>query len=86
MINRRRLLQAGTIGLSAAFAPKIFASNNKLIESNNRITGKKPLVISTWDAGINANKAAWEILKKSGRALDAVEAGVMVTEAEKVNC
>jgi N4-(beta-N-acetylglucosaminyl)-L-asparaginase len=42
-------------------------------------------VISTWDAGIAANKGAWEILKKGGRALDAVEAGVMVTEASQ-NC
>ncbi len=86
MVNRRRLLQIGTLGLSSAFAPKIFASNNKLFADGRRISGKKPLVISTWDAGVNANKAAWEILKKNGRALDAVEAGVMVTEAEKVNC
>lgn len=69
----------GTLGLSSMFVPKLYASNKKL-------TGYKPLVISTWDAGINANKAAWEVLKKNGRALDAVEAGVMVTEAEKVNC
>jgi len=79
MIHRRRLLQMGTLSLSSMFIPKLYASNKK-------INGRKPLVISTWDAGINANKAAWEILKKNGRALDAVEAGVMVTEAEKVNC
>ncbi len=79
MIHRRRLLQIGTFGIGSMMSPKLFASNKK-------INGKKPLVISTWDAGINANKAAWEILKKNGRALDAVEAGVMVTEAEKVNC
>ena len=45
----------------------------------------KPVVISTWDAGLRANKAAWEILGKGGRALDAVEKGVMVTELEQ-NC
>ena len=44
-----------------------------------------PIVVSTWDAGLEANKAAWEILNKGGRALDAVEAGVMVTEASQ-NC
>ncbi|HEY2726589.1 MAG TPA: isoaspartyl peptidase/L-asparaginase, partial [Parafilimonas sp.] len=81
MIHRRRLLQLGTLGMSSIMiTPKLFTSNKK------NITEKKPLVISTWDAGINANKAAWEILKNNGRALDAVEAGVMVTEAEKVNC
>src|SRR5580765_1068473 len=87
MINRRRLLQVGTLGLGSAFAPHVFGSTKSLLPGRQRfIEGKKPLVISTWDAGINANKAAWEILKKNGRALDAVEAGVMVTEAEKVNC
>ena len=48
------------------------------------ITGQ-PVVISTWDTGIAANKGAWEILGKGGRALDAVEAGVRVTEAS-INC
>ena len=79
MIHRRRLLQIGTLGISSMIAPKVFAG--KKISA-----GKKPLVISTWDAGVNANKGAWEILRKNGRALDAVEAGVMITEAEKVNC
>jgi N4-(beta-N-acetylglucosaminyl)-L-asparaginase len=45
----------------------------------------QPVVISTWDAGLAANKAAWEVLGKGGRALDAVEKGVMVTEASQ-NC
>ena len=46
----------------------------------------KPIVISTWDAGLRANKAAWEILGSGGRALDAVEKGVMVTESEQSCC
>ncbi|HEY6978511.1 MAG TPA: N(4)-(beta-N-acetylglucosaminyl)-L-asparaginase, partial [Chitinophagaceae bacterium] len=41
---------------------------------------------STWDAGINANKAAWQVLRNGGRALDAVEQGVMVTESEQGCC
>ncbi|SNC77713.1 asparaginase [Hymenobacter gelipurpurascens] len=45
----------------------------------------KPLVISTWDTGLAANLGAWKVLSKGGRALDAVEAGVMVTEASQ-NC
>ena len=43
------------------------------------------MVISTWDAGIEANKAAWKVLRSGGRALDAVEQGVMVTEAS-ISC
>jgi N4-(beta-N-acetylglucosaminyl)-L-asparaginase len=54
------------------------------VEEEGIIKGR-PIVISTWDAGLRANKAAWEILSKGGRALDAVEKGVMVTEAEQ-NC
>ncbi len=66
--------------------PNLFASNKNISLNKKNNAGKKPLVISTWDVGINANKAAWQILRNNGRALDAVEAGVMVTEAEKVNC
>lgn len=43
---------------------------------------KKPVVISTWGMGLNANAAAWDVLKNGGRALDAVEAGVKVPEAD----
>ena len=45
-----------------------------------------PVVISTWDAGLDANKAAWKILSSGGRALDAVEEGVKVTEASRSCC
>jgi N4-(beta-N-acetylglucosaminyl)-L-asparaginase len=48
----------------------------------NRQTTIKPIVISTWKFGLKANNAAWEILQKNGRALDAVEAGVKVPEAD----
>src|SRR5580692_6189224 len=48
------------------------------------VTGN-PVVISTWDTGLAANKAAWQVLSNNGRALDAVEAGVMVTESS-LNC
>ena len=41
-----------------------------------------PLVIATWGPNLKANAAAWEVLSKGGRALDAVEAGVQVPEAD----
>ncbi|WP_299075415.1 isoaspartyl peptidase/L-asparaginase family protein [uncultured Paraglaciecola sp.] len=43
---------------------------------------KKPIVVSTWEHGIPANKAAWKILTNKGTALDAVEQGVRVPEAD----
>jgi len=76
MLHRRRFLQLGSFGLSS-FSFAGFTPDTK--------PGIKPLVISTWDAGIEANKAAWKVLSKGGRALDAVEQGVMVTEASQ-NC
>lgn len=42
----------------------------------------KPIVISTWNFGIQANEEAWKILAKGGRALDAVEAGARVPEGD----
>lgn len=45
-------------------------------------TTKTPFVISTWAPNVKANQAAWEVLAKGGRALDAVEAGVRIPEAD----
>ena len=45
-------------------------------------TGNKPIVISTWDFGLKANEVAWAILAKNGNALDAVENGVKLVEAD----
>lgn len=42
----------------------------------------KPIVLSTWDHGLDANTAAWKILSRGGKALDAVEAGVKVSESD----
>src|SRR6476661_158942 len=76
MLQRRRFLQTASLGLSTLFTQNVFAKTND---------GRKPIVISTWDAGIDANKAAWGVLRTGGRALDAVEQGVMVTE-NTINC
>lgn len=78
MLHRRRFLQLGSLGLSS-FSFAGFSSP--------KTAGpvRKPIVISTWNEGINANKAAWQVLRNGGRALDAVEQGVMVTEASQ-NC
>lgn len=79
MINRRKF-----IALSA-FGSAVLINKKALAGRNTDAAKTKPIVISTWDTGIEANKGAWNILSKGGRALDAVEAGVMVTEASQ-NC
>ncbi len=45
----------------------------------------QPIVLSTWKHGLDANKAAWEILDKKGSALDAVEAAARQTESDRTN-
>lgn len=40
------------------------------------------MVISTWSHGLAANEAAAAVLAENGKALDAVEKGVMVPEAD----
>jgi N4-(beta-N-acetylglucosaminyl)-L-asparaginase len=42
----------------------------------------QPIVISTWNFGVQANAEAWRILEAGGRALDAVEAGARVPEGD----
>lgn len=42
----------------------------------------RPIVIATWKHGLAANAAAWKILARGGSALDAVEAGARVSEAD----
>lgn len=45
------------------------------------------LVLSTWyNQSLTANAAAWKILEAGGTALDAVEAGVQVSENDASNC
>jgi isoaspartyl peptidase/L-asparaginase-like protein (Ntn-hydrolase superfamily) len=73
IIRRRNFLKQISAGAAAvsAFTSQAFAKPTA-----------KPIVVSTWEHGINANAEAWKILDKGGSALDAVEAGVRVTEAE----
>jgi N4-(beta-N-acetylglucosaminyl)-L-asparaginase len=41
-----------------------------------------PLVLSTWRFGLQANEEAWKTLGQGGRALEAVEQGVRLVEAD----
>lgn len=47
----------------------------------NKDALNKPLVIATWN-NYKANEAAWEVLQNGGSALDAVEAGARIPEAD----
>ena len=79
MKNRRDFLK-----LSALTASLFAVNKSKAVDliSGNADTVSKPIVLSTWKFGIQANEAAWKVLSNKGRALDAVEAGVKVPEGD----
>jgi len=81
MYNRRKFIKVSAAGASlAAFSTSGLAKSGVL-----NPPGGYPVVISTWDFGVAANKEAWKTLEKGGRALDAVEAGVRIPEADMNN-
>jgi len=83
MKSRRTFIKAASLS-SLAIISKSFAKPLSLKNKSNRIV-QKPIVISTWIAGIEANAEAWKTLEKGGRAIDAVQKGVMVIESDPKN-
>lgn len=81
MANRRKFIKTAALS-SAALALSSFKSKIEEVSEPSLVKVKKPIVLSTWNFGIQANEAAWEILKNNGRALDAVEAGVKIPEGD----
>src|SRR4051812_26961102 len=79
MATRRKFLK-----LSALTASLLAVNKSKAAEilGSGNSAAIKPIVLSTWNFGLAANKGAWEVLSKNGRALDAVETGVKITEAD----
>ena len=71
MTSRRAFIRLSAVGGASLLAPNVHALG---------VEERRPIVISTWDFGLQANKAAWKILSDGGRALDAVEAGARVPE------
>lgn len=73
MTTRREFIKRSAIAGTLAMTSPADAQDSQ---------AKKPIVISTWNFGLAANDAAWKILSTGGRALDAVEAGAKVPEAD----
>ncbi len=77
-MNRRNFIKGTTL------TGTLFAFDQQGLAFSPAISGNA-IVLSTWDFGVAANAAAWNILQQKGRALDAVEAGVRVAEADEEN-
>jgi N4-(beta-N-acetylglucosaminyl)-L-asparaginase len=81
MYNRRKFLKLSAVTASLTALSKYTpVKAEDILKADNY-----PIVISTWDFGIAANKEAWKTLAAGGRALDAVEAGVRIPEADMNN-
>ena len=80
MANRRNFLKTTALASAALVLQSFSRKSNeeKVLPNSKKVV--KPIVLSTWRFGIEANAAAWEVLKNNGRALDAVEAGVKIPE------
>lgn len=76
MISRKNFLKLTALG---GLLP--FKNLSKNVSSFSG-TANKPLVISTWGFGKRANEEAWKTLSEGGSALDAVESGVRIIEAD----
>ena len=81
MYDRRKFIKISAAGASLVALSRSAVAKTFTLAPENKF----PIVISTWDFGIAANEEAWKVLEKGGRALDAVEAGVRVPEADMNN-
>ena len=82
MYNRRKFIKLSAIGASLATAlPRYVQAAAKPVTDAATL----PVVISTWGFGVAANAGAWKVLSNGGRSVDAVEAGVRVTESDLTN-
>ena len=79
MSERRKFIKTAalTTGVLMIDGAKAAAS---LLE--NTTATIKPIVVSTWKFGMEANAEAWKIISAKGSALDAVEKGAMLIEAD----
>ncbi|MEM6321388.1 MAG: N(4)-(beta-N-acetylglucosaminyl)-L-asparaginase [Bacteroidota bacterium] len=83
MLNRRKFIRRSalssmlaTLGLTSACTETTKAAEGP------KPTTPKASVIATWNNQL-ANQTAWEVIESGGRALDAVEAGVKIPEADE---
>ena len=86
MSDRRRFVKFSLLSSVALLAGRRLLAGSTIVPASKADAVKdSPIVISTWDFGKAANVGAWNILSKGGRALDAVEAGVKIPEADPHN-
>lgn len=82
MFSRRKFLKRSSFSSFGLLTSGLFVSTNASCSTADKGQAMNaPFVISTWE-NQKANEAAMAVLAKGGTALDAVEAGVRVPEAD----
>jgi|TARA_B110000483_G_scaffold20060_1_gene22160 N4-(beta-N-acetylglucosaminyl)-L-asparaginase len=76
-MERRDFFKASAIGLTI---PSTIIKGQKINISKNN-----PVILSTWNFGLNANIEALKELKNGGNAMDAAEKGAMHAESDVEN-
>lgn len=84
MIDRRKFIERVAAAGALSLVPNIITSQG-LAVVNNSETDSLPVIISTWNHGIDANEAAMNVLNNGGNVVDAVEQGVWIPEADPDN-
>lgn len=83
MTDRRQFIKASLLGASALAMGDVVAGARP--DPGPGTAKPAARVVSTWDFGVAANQAAWKALGAGGNALDAVEAGARIPEADLKN-
>ncbi len=82
-MNRRKFIKSGSLFFAAGTLSSFDFPDAPTYEFNDKVEG--PVILSTWIHGLEANRAAWNVLAKGGSALDATVAGAMHTESDLTN-
>lgn len=86
-MDRRSFVKKGALGVAAGVSFPLWAGKTEYNSEDKQpdMPVIEPVMISTWNHGLDANKAGWEVLMKGGSSLDAVEAGARHTESDITN-
>ncbi|MDA7617925.1 MAG: N(4)-(beta-N-acetylglucosaminyl)-L-asparaginase [Verrucomicrobiota bacterium] len=80
--SRRGFLSKGMMAVAGGAASHTMKTQ---AQSHAHVAPARPVFVSTWGFGKPANEASMRQYKKNGSLLDAVEAGIRLTEADKSN-
>jgi N4-(beta-N-acetylglucosaminyl)-L-asparaginase len=81
-MSRRSFLDRTAVGLLSGSAMGVTSFAQAPSETQG---GDRPLIVSTWPFGKQANDAAISVLARGGSNLDAVEQGIWVVESDSAN-